>query len=257
MEIINLGKEYFDKLVNDGDIANYAVTSELLRDKETALCFDIGAFHGIWGEGVMLQVPNATVYFFEPNPNNFEALKKNIGDRKTAHLVAQAISDEEGTLEFVVDGPTSHSRGDAITNNDRTIHVKCSPIDPFFENIEYVDIVKIDTEGHDLHVLRTLLPYVKQKRVGALVTEFTTFWYGTEPEEVYNATRILYEYFGIYKYCYALSRAEASTVQITTDTLEEYIYEKHIDHIQSDLYFTNEEIRLTPVHQFKSRTYYA
>jgi FkbM family methyltransferase len=252
-----MNTEYFDKLVNDGDVANCAVTSELLNNKDTVICFDIGAFHGIWGEGVMLQVPNATIYFFEPNPNNFEALKKNIGDRNGAHFVAQAISDKEGSLEFVVDGPTSNSREDTITNNDRTISVKCSTIDPFFENIEYVDIVKIDTEGHDLHVLRTLLPYVKQKRVGALVTEFTTFWYGSTPEEVLNATVILYDYFDVYKYCYALSRnGKIFTVQVTTDILEEFICEQSINHIQSDLYFTNEKITLTPVYEFKSRTYY-
>lgn len=253
-----MNSNYFDKLINDGDTANYAVTSELLLDKKNPVCFDIGAFHGIWGEGVMLENPDAIVYFFEPNPTNFEALKKNIGDRKGAYFYGQAISDKDGSLEFVVDGPTSNSREDVVTNDSRTITVKCSTIDPFFENNEYVDIVKIDTEGHDLHVLRTLLPYVKQKRVGALVTEFTPFWYGSDPEELYDATTILYDYFEAYKYCYALSRrGPLFTVQITPENLEEYIYEKFIRHIQTDLYFTNKEITTIPVHQFKSGTYYA
>ena len=252
-----MNSSYFDKLINDGDIANYAVTFELLLDKKNPVCFDIGAFHGIWGEGIMLENPDAIVHFFEPNPTNFEALKKNIGDRKGAYFYGQAISDKDGTLEFVVDGPTSNSREDIVTNDARTITVKCSTIDPFFENNEYVDIVKIDTEGHDIHVLRTLLPYVKQKKVGALVTEFTTFWYGSTPEEVLNATTILYDYFDAYKYCYALSRCrEVFTVQVTTNNLVEFICERFKNHIQSDLYFTNKEITLSTVHQFKSGTYY-
>jgi FkbM family methyltransferase len=253
-----MNAEYFNKLINDGDTANCAITSELLLNKTNPVCFDIGAFHGIWGEGIMLENPDAIVHFFEPNPTNFEALKKNIGDREGAHFYGQAISDKEGTLEFLVDGPTSNSREDIVTNDARTITVKCSTIDPFFKNNEYVDIVKIDTEGHELHVLRTLLPYVKEKRVGALVTEFSPFWYGSDPEEVYNATDLLYDYFDVYKYCYALSRhGEVFTVQITPENLDEFIYDKFVRHIQTDIYFMNEEIRTIPVYQFKYGTYYA
>ena len=56
-------EDYFKKLVNDGDTANFIVTTELLQEIPNPVCFDIGAFKGIWGEGILLSHPSAKLTF--------------------------------------------------------------------------------------------------------------------------------------------------------------------------------------------------
>jgi len=246
--------EYYQKLTNDGDICNFIVTNELLSNKKNPVCFDIGAFHGVWGEGIFrFTSPNAHIYFFEPNPENFVELQKNMEEFKGATLLNMAISDKNGTLSFKFEGPTSNSR-----TSENTVNVQCSTIDKFFQAHQYVDIVKIDTEGHDMNVLKTLAPFVSEKRVGAIVTEFSVFWYGGNPEEVFEATSIIYEYFKAFKYCYALSRnGEPFLVgPINSENFQIFIGERFINNIQSDLYFMNQEITTIPIYKFKSGTYY-
>ena len=246
--------EYYQKLTNDGDICNFIVTNELLSNKKNPVCFDIGAFHGIWGEGIFkFTSPNALIYFFEPNPENFIELQENIKKFKGATLLNMAISDKDGELSFNFQGPTSHSR-----ESENVVNVECSTIDKFFETNQYIDIVKIDTEGHDMNVLKTLAPFVREKRVGAVVTEFSVYWYGKNLEEIFEATSIVYEYFKAFKYCYALSRnGEPFLVgPINSENFEIFIGERFINHIQSDLYFMNEEITTIPIYEFKSGTYY-
>jgi len=246
--------EYYQKLTNDGDISNFIVTNELLFNKNNPVCFDIGAFHGVWGEGIFrFTSPNAHIYFFEPNPENFAELQKNMKNFKGATLLNMAISDKDGTLSFNFEGPTSNSR-----TSENTVNVQCSTIDKFFQTHQYVDIVKIDTEGHDMNVLKTLVPFVREKRVGAIVTEFSVFWYGENLEEIFEATSIVYEYFKAFKYCYALSRNGKPFLvgPINSENFEIFIGERFINHIQSDLYFTNEEITRIPIYEFKSGRYY-
>jgi FkbM family methyltransferase len=248
--------EYFQQLINDGDEANYCITNELLLNKPKAVCFDIGAFHGVWGEGILRRVRKPLIFFFEPNPENFKILNERFGNLPHALLFNLAISDSNGTLDFAIQGPTSNSRTDS-TNTSNNTKVPCVKIDEFFQKIPYVDIVKIDTEGHDMNVLNTLLPFIREKRVGAVVTEFTTYWYGTTFEEVFEATSVLCNYFECFAYCYALSRnGPPFVVRITMENMTEFIGERHKNHIQSDLYFTNKEITSIPVFPFKSGTYY-
>jgi len=247
--------EYSQKLTNDGDICNLVVTNELLFNKKNPVCFDIGAFHGVWGEGIFRYTsPNAQIYFFEPNPENFTQLQKNMEGFKGATLLNMAISDKDGTLSFKFEGPTSNSR-----ESENTVNVQCSTIDKFFETNQYVDIVKIDTEGHDMNVLKTLAPFVREKRVGAIVTEFSVFWYGENPEEVFEVTSIVYEYFKAFKYCYALSRnGEPFLVgPINSENFKIFIVDHVERQLQTDLYFINTEIVNIPIFSYRSGEYWA
>jgi hypothetical protein len=165
-----------------------------------------------------------------------------------------AISDKPGKLNLTFEGGNSNSRG-----NDGNI-IQCDIIDNFIKNYNHIDIIKIDTEGHDMIILRSLLPFVKDARIGAIVTEFSTFWYGNTLEECINNTyTLLLEYISLYKYCYALSRRGDLYLvgPINQDNIITFICEHYERHLQTDLYFCNTELTTIPKYTYEPNKYYA
>lgn len=218
---------------NDGDLCNYAVTSEILESKKNPVCVDIGADKGEWGLYVLKQNPSAKILMFEPNPISFKQLQESVKENVFIKCFNVAISNKVGTLQMSLEGP--NSRAD-VTG---TQSVDCRLLEAYVST--HVDIIKIDTEGHDMIILESLFPLVERGLVGSIVTEFTPYWYGNSIFECFAKTfHILEKMLTHYKYCYSLSRrGKPSLQEITADTLEEFILIHYNKHIQTDLYFVN------------------
>jgi len=239
---------------NDGDIVNFIVTHELISKIKTPLCLDIGADQGIWGLCIKHQNSDAHILFFEPNPYSYIKLQYNLMNMKDMSVFNIAISDKPGKLNLTFEDGCSNSRG----NNGNI--VQCDIIDNFIKNYNYIDIIKIDTEGHDMIILRSLLSFVKDARIGAIVTEFSTFWYGDTLEEcINNIYTLLLEYIRLYKYCYALSRRGDLYLvgPINEDNIITFICEHYERHLQTDLYFCNIELRTITKYTYEPGKYYA
>ena len=132
---------------NDGDICNAYVTYELLHGTDPKTCIDIGVDEGWWSLFVTEINPNVRVDSFEPNPISYNSLQPYLNDRITLHNVA--ISNTTGTLLFSLEGGQTNSRSNG------TVEVACKPLDSYIGTKE-VDLIKIDTEGHDLIILKSL-----------------------------------------------------------------------------------------------------
>ena len=239
---------------NDGDIVNFIVTHEIISKIKNPVCLDIGADQGIWGLCIKHQNPDAHILFFEPNPYSYIKLQSTLMDMKDMSIFNIAISDKPGKLNFTLEGGNSNSR----ENNGHII--ECDIIDNFIKNYNHIDIVKIDTEGHDINILRSLLPLVKENRIGAIVTEFSTYWYGNTLEEcLTNTYALLLEYIRIYKYCYALSRRGDLYLvgPINLDNVITFICEHYQRHLQTDLYFCNIELTTIPKYTYEPNKYCA
>jgi Methyltransferase FkbM domain len=97
-------------------------------------------------------------------------------------LVNQALSDREGRLQLfdfaAADGSTQASLGEAAVTlfaTDLVAHeVDCSTVDAFMreQNIERIALLKIDTEGFDINVLRGAKQAVAEGRIGMIQFEF-------------------------------------------------------------------------------------
>jgi FkbM family methyltransferase len=231
---------------NDGDLCNYIVTSEIIASKNNPTCIDIGADKGEWGLHVLRQNPSAQILMFEPNPISFKQLQE-IVKNTSVKCFNVAISNQVGTLQMNLEGP--NSRVDGTSAN--TESVECRLLEPYVSN--HIDIIKIDTEGHDMIILESLFPLIEKGLVGSIVTEFTAYWYGNSIFECFTKTfHILEKMLTHYKYCYCLSRrGEPGLVQIDTDSLEEFILSHYNSHLQTDLYFVNIPPSL-PIFKFSS-----
>jgi len=178
---------------NDGDVCIAAITENLLAGKESPLCIDIGVDEGWWSFFVLDTNKTSRLMAFEPNPVSYAALLPYITGESRLELHNVAISETDGILPFFVDGGTSHSRGAAVPD----LCVPCVPIAPYIAGKD-VDLVKIDTEGHELKILTTL-PF---ERIRSLIFEFTPYWY----DSVEEAIACLEKVSAVYPAVYSLSR---------------------------------------------------
>ena len=170
---------------NDGDVCIAAVTEKLLRSCPIPYCIDIGVDQGWWSLFVLDANPNSQVVAFEPNPISYAALKSCIEKETRITLYPFAISDKKGTIPFVIEGGNSNSR-----DASATLSVACVKIDKYVDRP--VTLMKIDTEGHEIHILKTLRPHFKN--IESIIFEFTVYWYESVDEAKDELKNLLAEY---------------------------------------------------------------
>jgi len=132
------------------------------------------------------------VISFEPNPATFEVLEKNSELNPNIHPFNYAISDEEGPLEFHYSDfgfcnggfATRTEFGIGVTGHKVPIDVWAINLEKFIKenNIEIkeISLIKIDAEGHDKDILKTLTSIIT-KHKPTLITEI---YDGLSPNEV-------------------------------------------------------------------------
>jgi FkbM family methyltransferase len=124
------------------------------------MILDIGAHTGSYTISAKLSNTNATVLSFEPHYLNYARLSLNLRanglDTHNAYMFA--ISDSNMNKMFSVPrGVDYHSSGGYVGIGDdrENYYVTCLALDTFIDERFFrdVDLIKIDTEGHELNCL--------------------------------------------------------------------------------------------------------
>ena len=117
---------------------------------------DIGAHIGYYTlQFANLVGPTGKVYAFEPEPKNFELLKKNVQINKHDNvvLIQKIVSDKDGIVEFFI------SKFDSIGNKlfksngehetkEYAIKIESTTLDEYFKDSkEKIDFIKMDIQG--------------------------------------------------------------------------------------------------------------
>ncbi|MDA8085911.1 MAG: FkbM family methyltransferase, partial [Nitrospiraceae bacterium] len=126
-------------------------------DKADAVLFDIGANIGMFSIKMAKQYPRARIYSFEPNPDVFERLARNIETNNVRNVFAcnMGMSDVDETA--FIDGRGSTVLGKITKTREAALsEVRLTTIDSFMEKngIGRVDLLKIDVEGYEYRVVR-------------------------------------------------------------------------------------------------------
>tara|TARA_B100000989_G_scaffold292870_1_gene269430 strand:+ start:4711 stop:5577 length:867 start_codon:yes stop_codon:yes gene_type:complete len=171
-----------------------SIISFLLRNKslDKHIYFDVGANLGQSIKRFKKINNLSTIYSFEPTPHLFESLEKNFGLDKKVFLNKIAISDRGGEkIDFYsykyhkINSPYptdkkskfSKSRMFASQSNEKEfeeiISVETESIDSFCKkkNIEYIDYIKIDTQGYEEKVLTGMNNFLKKNNVSIIELE--------------------------------------------------------------------------------------
>lgn len=137
----------------------YSVQGFTISDNDIVM--DIGAHIGVVSIRMATEAKNVKVYAFEPFPENFDLLKKNIRENSLENAIipySVAVSHMSGKRELFV----CTERADAHTfylHKDfefgKSIEVDCISLTEFLtrESIEKVDFLKIDAEGAEYDIL--------------------------------------------------------------------------------------------------------
>lgn len=143
--------------------------------KEDSVVVDVGANYGYYTMLAASRNKKGKTYAFEPVRETCEVLKKNVRengfDNVDVHNVA--ISESSGEAEFNVT-EASDSAGFYDHPNTKTLEkrtVKTSALDDFFGD-KKIDLLKLDTEGHELSVLRGMKNTLLQNSRIKLLIEF-------------------------------------------------------------------------------------
>lgn len=156
--------------------------STYLKGKNNCVIFDVGANIGNYSRKIFEISHGATIYAFEPHPKTFQKLIANIKN-PNFYPNNYAVSDYVGVLSLYDyednDGSTHASLFKDVFN---TIHKKKSieykvnviTLGSFIKNksIGKIDLLKIDTEGNELNVLKGMLEYLCDGSIKVIHFEF-------------------------------------------------------------------------------------
>jgi FkbM family methyltransferase len=152
-----------------------------LRGVASGVFFDVGANHGSYTACLRRLVPGARIYAFEPHPRSFAQLQQDVAPGDTV-LVNQALSSSAGDMTLYDlaehDGSTqaslSHEAVALFTSTVVEHAVHCTTLDAFIRehDIARIDLLKVDTEGFDLDVLKGARTALAEGRIGVIQFEF-------------------------------------------------------------------------------------
>jgi FkbM family methyltransferase len=127
---------------------------------------DVGAHYGETSIRALTAFPRSQVIAFEPSPASFKIMTAKIASpRFTAYPIA--LSDKDGTANLML-SDEKDSTNSIVNSGSRstTIEVPCSTLTSFCrtKGITGIDVLKVDTEGHDIAVLHgasNILPHTR------------------------------------------------------------------------------------------------
>lgn len=158
------------------------IIRKLLTGVKSPVIFDVGANIGEYSKMVRELFPESHIYSFEPHPVTFLKLKESEKEYKL-NIYNTGMGEFLKEMELFdyksEDGsPRASLYKDVIErqyNSSSVAHkVNISTIDIFSENnnIENIDLLKIDVEGNELSVLRGAKNMVKENKIKIIQFEF-------------------------------------------------------------------------------------
>ena len=154
--------------------------------------FDIGANKGQSIIRFQKIFKNPIIHSFEPIPNEFEILKKNFENNKNIKLNNFALGELEEYKDFNIAASSGTSSFNKINHGTKWLEVrskqnniatenyiekvekvKIKTLDDYckINNINHIDLIKIDTQGYEDKVLEGSLNYLKDQKVSSIITE--------------------------------------------------------------------------------------
>jgi FkbM family methyltransferase len=185
--------------------------------------FDVGANIGQTSHQILREFPACHVFAFEPHPEAYKELQKAVPiDRVSAYELALSSTPEVMTF-YVYDGEGAPSTINSLTRNarfarrchlrPRELTVSSSTVDDFCREhaIHRINILKIDAEGHDHHVLRGAERMLSDRRIDFVQVEFNDFL--EQPDADGGSLNAIGEYLGGYDFQFVATYSDYVLVE--------------------------------------------
>jgi FkbM family methyltransferase len=148
---------------------------------------DVGANIGRWSEAMIDatrragRIDDLDLHAFEPSSYTFSRLLQALGGQRVV-LHRAALGDQCGASTLYVAAPgagtNSLHRPASAMNQVPTEQVRITTLQDFVEvtRLGHIALVKIDTEGHDLAVLRGAQALLGERRISVVQFEYNHRW---------------------------------------------------------------------------------
>jgi len=168
----------------DSEKSETAFLKSYLSSLESPIVFDVGGNRGQYSTKVLSINTNSEIYSFEPNPKLFGIISKLFAGKKF-NPINLALGDTSGKIQFYdyesEDGQgTEH--GSLYKDVIETLHhkksiefeVEIDTVDNFCieRSISHINLLKIDTEGHEMGVLLGAKNMLSTNSVSVIQIEF-------------------------------------------------------------------------------------
>lgn len=156
----------------------------LLQHKPNPIVFDVGANDGETVQEFIERFPSARVFAFEPYAACCEILDRKFRGQAAIQIQNIALGEDRGTSELNLysgnrmnsllrldDGP-GNVMGKSFTRAG-SVKVRREALDFFCTDsgIDRIDVLKIDTQGYDLQVLKGARRLLEEKRIKTILLE--------------------------------------------------------------------------------------
>jgi FkbM family methyltransferase len=170
------------------DIGHY------LQGRELGVAFDVGAHRGETTLKLLRAFPGVAVHAFEPMPDSFSALRQATAG-SGARITNAAVSDTSGTVTM--------ARGEAsyrasVHGSGERVQVPAVTLDEYVleHGLDRLDLLKIDTEGHEAAVLRGGIGQLERGGIEFVLCECEFTARPQEPHADFRALQDLLEPLG-------------------------------------------------------------
>lgn len=169
-----------------GGILNAGILKSLRQGGDFGV-LDIGANSGDWSKTLLRLFPNAISYALEADPETFKTLCNNTSAQGRIHPFNALLSSDRREMTFyssdisVISSVHKHA---TTIGHARPIRLISSTLDDIVakHGIQSIKLLKVDTEGRDLEVLKGAQRLIQSPGLEFIIVEF-----GIDPE---NKTHI-------------------------------------------------------------------
>ncbi|MBV9963277.1 MAG: FkbM family methyltransferase [Parafilimonas sp.] len=111
----------------------------------------------------IIEKNNGFVYGFEPHPNTFKRCLNNIkkSNLENCKVFNMGCGEADSELQMIQVIESNSGQNRIVHRADKSqslqhevVSIKVTSLDKQFENLEKIDLIKIDVEGFEMHVLR-------------------------------------------------------------------------------------------------------
>jgi FkbM family methyltransferase len=163
-----------------------------MKLKESPIIFDVGANKGQSIERYLKIFPDCTIHAFEPIKEEYLGIKKKFSDNKNIYINNVALGDrnEDKSLNVMIRSGTSsfydlnentewlkvrskQYQTNTVDFKKNIENVKVISLDNYCEEkkIEFIDLLKIDVQGHEEKVLEGTKKMFAKNCIDAVETE--------------------------------------------------------------------------------------
>ena len=149
-----------------------------LNGQNSPLILDVGAKTGQSVDSFTKAFPDAHLHSFEPSPTTYQRLRKHCSALQRVTMWNCGVGSRPGTLPFIENSSSTMSSFLAPSafswgKIERTTEVEVVTLDSFASNqgIEFVHVLKSDTQGYDLEVFKGATDLMKANKIALVYFE--------------------------------------------------------------------------------------